>query len=196
MQCFGRRWIEAPRRGAGPSELWNLVDADDPTVVVIVSGGVVEVLMLVVVVVVIVVVVIVVMVVVTADRMVMAVATGVDMGRSFAMGVGQERKGTHPGRHQGDRQEEHRMEAFFPHGPSLYRNSGGGDARVRGFDETWLSHEGIVVSACFDAGSVIAPTGAVHATTRQESAASGTSLGRRFRRICPNLRPVFPTSAT
>lgn len=93
--------------------------------VVIVSGGVVEVLMLVVVgVVVVISVVVIVVVVVTADRMVMAVATGVDMGRSFAMGMGQERKGTHPGRHQGDRQEEHRMEAFFPHGPSLYRNSG------------------------------------------------------------------------
>ena len=45
------------------------------------------------------------------------------------------------------------------------------------------------MSGCFDAGSVIAYTGAVHATTRQEPAASEMSLGRRFRRALPTSVP-------
>ena len=96
---------------------------------VIVFGGIVEVLMLVVVVVVVMLVVVVV-VVVTADWMVLAVATGVDMGTSFAMRMWQERKGTHPGRHQGHRQEEDRMETLSSHEPSLHPNPGGAAPQV------------------------------------------------------------------
>ena len=106
---------------------WGPRRRHDRTVVVIVSV-VVEVLMLVIVVMVIVVMVIVVMVV-TAGRMVMAVATGVDMGGPSPWAWG--REGTqHPGRHQGDRPEDQDGDVLSARVESELR----GDRACSGFD--------------------------------------------------------------
>lgn len=76
----------------------------------------------------------------STDRVVVAVATGMHVGTPVAVRVGQEGERTHPGRHQGDRQEEHRMEAQPLHAPSLEQNPAIGITRAVGFTGMRLSH--------------------------------------------------------
>ena len=76
----------------------------------------------------------------TTDGMMVSVAAGMHVGTNGAVRVGQEGERTHPGRHQGDRQEEHRMEGQPLHGPSLEQNPAIGITRAVGFTGMRLSH--------------------------------------------------------
>ena len=76
----------------------------------------------------------------STDRVVVAVATGMHVGTTVAVGVGQEGERTHPGRHQGDRQEEHRMEGQPRHAPSLEQNPAIDMQGAVGFTGMGLSH--------------------------------------------------------
>ena len=149
-----------------------------------VSSGIAEVLVLVLV-----------MMVAVVVMMVMAVATGVDMGTPIAMSVWQERKGAHPGRHQGNRQEEHRMDTLSSHDRSLHRNS------VGSAHKCFRIRRGVVIARGERRVVVLRRVycDRVHGERSRDNA-PGTgcieaSFGSHFRRIFSIFRP-FASSST
>ena len=127
-----RRGIEAPGCGGDPANLRGLVVVHDHAMIVVVvikPAGIVMAMVMVAVV-----------VMMGTVVMVMAVATRMHVGTPVAVRVGKEGERAHAGRHQGDRQEEHRMESQPLHVPSLRHDPAIGIMRAVGFTGMRLSH--------------------------------------------------------